>query len=150
MSELTFKIEYLNMLDKELENYICSLDGVIEVKTNTDKDEVYIKYDSKLISIKLLVMEVKLFLSLTKTPSIISFDKHSKQNSTKTSLYISDGCCEYCVKGFIEKLILIDGIERATADYEDYDFFNISIELSYDNELFNETTIKDLVKKYYD
>ena len=150
MTELTFKIEYLNMLDKELEDYICSLDGVVEVKTNTDKDEIYIKYDYKIISIMRLVMEVKLFLSLTNTPSIINFDKHTKQDTTKILLNIGDGCCEYCLKGFIEKLILIDGIEQANADYKDYDFFNISIEISYDNNIFNDTTINDLASKYYD
>lgn len=149
MSELTFKIEYISMLNKELEEYISSLSGVLEAKTNPTKNEVYIKYDSRLISIKQLVLEVKLFLYLIKTPSIISFDKHSKQDTIKTLLNIGDGCCEYCLKGFIEDLILVEGIEQANADYEDYDFFNISIEVSYDKNIFNDTTIKELAKKYY-
>lgn len=149
MDEITFKIEYLPFNPKELEDYIQLLNGVEEVKTNSDKDEIYIKYNSNSISIKLLIMEVKLFLSLTNTPSIISFDKHSKQDTIKTTLNIGDGCCEYCVKGFIEKLILIDGIEQANADCEDYDFFNVSIEITYNKNIFDDSTINDLAKKYY-
>lgn len=150
MKELTLKIEYLNMNNIELENYICSLDGVLEVKTNTGIDEIYIKYNSKLTSIKGLVMEVKLFLDLFETPSLISFDKHSKKDTNKALLNIGDGCCEYCLKHFIEKLVLIDGIEQANANYENHDFFNVFVEVSYDKNMFNENTINELAKKYYD
>lgn len=149
MSELTFKIEYLPFAPKELEDYIKALKGIKEMKTNLDTDEIYIKYEPKLISIKIIVMEIKLFLSLTNTPSIIAFNKYSEKEIVRTTLDIGDGCCEYCLKGFIEDLILINGIEEATADYENCDFFNVSVEVSYDKSIFNDITIKELVVKYY-
>lgn len=146
MSELTFKIEHLPFNTKELEEYITSLNGVKEVKINSD-DEIYINYDYELISIKVLILEVKLFLSLLRIPSVIEFDKHSKENTVKTTLNIENACCEYCVKGFIEDLALIDGIKQASTDYND-DTFNVSIEISYDKTKINENTIKELVDNY--
>ena len=150
MSELTFKIDYLNMNNKELEEYILALNGVVETKTNPDKDEVYIKYNSKLIGIERLVLEVKLFLSLAKTPAIVSFDKHLKENIIDTTIIIDDACCEYCVKGMIEELLLLDGIIMASSDFDYMSFFNVPIEIKYDKNLFDEKKINDLKIKLSD
>ena len=46
-----------------------------------------------------------LFLDILKIPSIIAFDKHTRQELRK---YLLDNekihCCEYCLKGTIEDL----------------------------------------------
>lgn len=149
MSELTIKIQSIDILNKELEEYISSLKGVLVVKINSNANQIYIKYDSKLISIKQLVLEVKLFLYLINTPSIISFNKHSNQELVSTSIVIEDACCEYCIKGAIEELILLDGIEMANADFDYNTYFNISIEITYDKKIYNEDNIKDLVTKIF-
>ena len=42
-----------------------------------DKDTLDIYFDDKIIPLKILVMEVELFLKIDKIPSIIGFDKNS-------------------------------------------------------------------------
>lgn len=149
MSELTIKIESIDILNKELEEYISSLKGVLEIKINSNENKIYMKYDSKLISIKQLVLEVKLFLYLIKTPSIISFDKHSNQDLVSTLILVEDACCDYCIKGAIEELMLLDGIEMASADYNYDTYFNISIEIKYDKKIYDENDIKHLVTRIF-
>ena len=144
LSELTFKIECLNLHNQELEEYVSSIDGVLEIKTFIDTDEVYIKYNSKLVSIKRLVLEVKLFLYLSETPSIIKFDKHSKQKTMSTTIIIDDVCCEYCLKKVIEDLLLLDGIKMANTYFDDINYFNVPIEIKYDKSIFNEKNVKEL------
>lgn len=70
-------------------------------------DEIYVEYYSSVISLKLLKMEILLYLDIGKVPSIIAFDKHDVSNLNKYTIVIKDLCCEYCLKGMIENLFLI-------------------------------------------
>lgn len=147
MSELTLKVEYINMNDKEFEKYLSSLKGIIGVKINPLNDEIHIKYNSELITIEWLLMEVKLFLNITSV--VVRFDKHSKQELVKASLNIEDACCEYCLKGFIEDLLLTEGIELTSVDLEYVGFFNVLVEICYDKNIFDDDSIKDLGREYF-
>ena len=89
MNKLTIQIEYSNYLNKELEDYLNSLEGVILSKVDSKKDSIYIEYDSSVISLKILKNELLSYLDIKKTPSIISFDKHTKGN-TKNTIVIFD------------------------------------------------------------
>ncbi len=74
MSELTIVID--NWGHKELKEYLMSLKGVLDVEVKNDEQlEIYLKYDSSLITPKIVKMEITLFLNIVKIPSILSFDK---------------------------------------------------------------------------
>lgn len=141
MSEIIFKVGWLQ-INKELDNYILSLNGVHDVKTKFDTDEIYIKYDENIISIKVLVLEVKLFVNSVNTPLIKNFNKLSNKKLIDTTLDFGDLCCEYCVKGKIEDLILINGIEMASVDFDNIDYFNVNIKIKYDEKKITKKNIK--------
>lgn len=73
MDKLTLKIEYTDFLNNDLENYLKDLNGVKIIKINNDKNEIYVEYDSNIISLRLLKREILLYLDLVKIPSIVAF-----------------------------------------------------------------------------
>lgn len=75
MDKLTLKIEYTDFLNNDLENYLKDLNGVKIIKINNDKNEIYVEYDSNIISLRLLKREILLYLDLVKIPSIVAFNK---------------------------------------------------------------------------
>ena len=113
MDKLTLKIEYTDFLNNDLENYLKDLNGVKIIKINNDKNEIYVEYDSNIISLRLLKREILLYLDLVKIPSIVAFNKNFKNGIRKDCILIKDLCCEYCLNGMIEELLEIDGIESA-------------------------------------
>jgi len=83
MSELTIIID--NWGHKELKEYLMSLNGILDVIIKNEKQlEIYIKYNSNLITPKIIRLGILLFLDILKIPSILAFDKHSP---IKTSEY---------------------------------------------------------------
>lgn len=73
MDKLTLKIEYTDFLNNDLENYLKDLNGVKIIKINMIKNEIYVEYDSNIISLRLLKREILLYLDLVKIPSIVAF-----------------------------------------------------------------------------
>lgn len=141
MSELSLIID--DWGHKELQEYLLSLKGIMDVVIkNENKLEIYVKYDSNLITFQMIKMEILLFLGILKRPSILAFDKHS---NIKTSEYIiirKDICCEFCYMGAIEDLFEIEGIEKVESNYVDKYLFekydegeNITINIEYDSSL---------------
>ena len=77
MSELTIVID--NWGHKELKEYLMSLKGILDVEIKNDEQlDIYLKYDSSLITSKIIKMEITLFLNITKIPSLLSFNKYPK------------------------------------------------------------------------
>ena len=147
MKELTLKYdEYC--IYSDIENYLLTLKGIKSAKFNENKSEVFIEYDPNLITIKLILIEIDLFIN-TNSPSLFGFDKHSNNKLLDYEIVINDLCCEYCLKGNIEDLILIDGIESARTDY-DYQSNkrNVKIFIKYDNNLVDINKIKELEKEF--
>ena len=62
---------------------------------------------------------------------------------------IEDACCEYCVKGVIEDLVLVDGIEKTTVTLQDDSFFQVSIHVTYDSSILNDKQVKELVQELF-
>ena len=124
MDKLTLKIEYTDFLNNDLENYLKDLNGVKIIKINNDKNEIYVEYDSNIISLRLLKREILLYLDLVKIPSIVAFNKNFKNGIRKDCILIKDLCCEYCLNGMIEELLEIDGIESTKEEKDE----NIKIE----------------------
>lgn len=81
---------------KELKDYLISLEGIFEVNIeDTNKLDVYLKYNSNLITPKIIKMEILLFLNIVKTPSLLSFNKYPKFKTLNYTIIRDDLCCEY-------------------------------------------------------
>lgn len=147
MNKLTLKIEYSDFLDKELNEYLSSLNGVLFSKVDMEKNEIYVEYDSTIISIKVLKMEIILYLNLNNTPSIISFDKHYEKGIKEDVIIIEDLCCEYCLKGMIDDLLGYDAIKSAYTDFNYIDKNNVNIYITYDNKALKSDKLNKLKNK---
>jgi len=118
MNELTIIID--NWSHKELKEYLKSLKGISEINIkNEEQLEIYIKYDSKIITPKIIKYEILTFLDILKTPSILSFDKHPKITASNYTITRNDFCCEYCFKSAIENLLEIEGIEKVDSNFNE-------------------------------
>ena len=63
MAELTIVID--NLGHKELKEYLMSLNGILEVKIKNDEQlDIYLKYNSNLITPKIIKMEKLHFAAL--------------------------------------------------------------------------------------
>ena len=144
MQKLTLKLDSSVFYWKDLIIYLPSLKGVILVKIDKNNSNIYVEYDSNVISLKVLKYEILYCLNLLKTPSIIGFDKHSRCMIYKEKIVIKDLCCEYCLKGMIEDLLEIKGI---TSAYTDFDYINkkdVNIYITYDTNLLSLQQIKKI------
>lgn len=149
MSELTIVID--NCEHKELKEYLISLKGILDVEIKNDEQlEIYLKYNSSLITPKMIKMEIKLFLNIVKMPSLLSFDKYSKFETCNYTITRDDLCCEYCYKGAIEDLFEIEGIETVKSNFNE-DYFEerekIIINIKYDPNLINAEKMKQIELK---
>ena len=77
MNELKLKFEN-TIFYNGIEDYIGSLKGIKEVKMDKENNEIYVKYDSSIISILVLQNEILLFLNSLRIPAIVGFNKYSK------------------------------------------------------------------------
>lgn len=154
MQELTIIIDYLE--HNELKEYLMSLNGILAVTVkNNNNLEINIKYDSQIIGIQRIRMEILLFLDILKIPSILAFDKHSNVTTSKYQFIINDLCCEYCFKGIIDDLLLIEGIEKVTSNFnkeiweeKTYDEREkVMININYNSHLITLNQIKQIESK---
>lgn len=148
MEKLTLKIEYSDFLDKELNKYLSSLNGVLFSKVDMEKNEIYVEYDSLVISLKILKMEIILYLNIQNTPSIVSFNKHYKKDIKEDVIIIDDLCCEYCLKGMIEDLLVYDAIKSAYTDFNYIDKNNVNIFITYDESMLKVEELNKVKNKF--
>lgn len=120
LQKLTLKLDCLIFYGEDLTDYLKSLKGIYLVKIDKKNLDVYVEYDNNVIPLKVLKYEILYCLNLLKNHSIIAFNKHSYSAVSKKNIIIKDLCCEYCLKGMIEDLLEINGINSA---YIDYDFY---------------------------
>lgn len=141
LCELTIKLE--TWLHDELESYLITLNGIIEAKANIDENTIYVKYNCSVINYNWIKSEIFVFLKID-CPSILEFDKHSKNNNSKYEFVVNDYCCEYCLKGNIEYLLSINGIEKVYSNYSDDEIENIKVSIYYDKNLITEQDLKNI------
>ena len=141
--KLTLKYDCL--IDLDLKNYLITLKGIEKVVIN---DDIYIEYDSNLISIKVIVMEIDLFLKTTNIPSLIAFDKHSKNNLVEQEFILDDLCCEYCLKSSIADLLLMDGIESVWTNYNYNSKDDIKVFIKYDEKKITKEKLKKVENEF--
>ena len=160
MSKITIIID--NWGHEELKEYLMSLKGILDVEIKNVEHEIksdeqldiYLKYDSSLITPKMIKMEITLFFNITKIPSILSFDKYPKFKTSNYTIIRDDLCCEYCYKGAIEDLFEIEGIETVKGNFnEDYLFKKyeerekITINIEYNPNLLKAEDMKQIELK---
>lgn len=141
MKELTIKID--DLINQEIEEYLLTVKGIIKVNIDNETDSINLKYNPDLISIKIIKQEIILFLNI-KNSSIISFNKHPNNEVEKREIIIKDLCCEYCLKGMIEELLEINGIEKAITNFDYHKKDNVIITINYDNNLITNEEISEL------
>lgn len=146
MNELTLELDCPS--HKDLKEYLLSLSGVFDVNIDTSESLIInIKYNHELMNFAALTVEILLFLNKLKTPSIISFNKHSKTKTIDYKITIKDLCCEYCLKGMINDLLMINGIESANSDFEDTPYQStesVIINIKYNPNLINIEKIEQI------
>ena len=153
MSEITIIID--NWGHEELKEYLMSLKGILDVEIKNDEQlDIYLKYDSSLITSKIIKMEIILFLNIAKIPSLLSFNKYPKFETSNYTITRDDLCCEYCYKGAIDDLFEIEGIEMVKGNFnEDYlfkkyeDREKIIINIKYDPNLISTEEMKQIELK---
>ena len=150
MSELTIKIDHWGR--KELKEYLMSLNGILDVIIkNGEQLEIYVKYNSNLITSKIIKLEILLFLNILKTPSILAFDKHSTMEMAEYKIIRNGICCEYCLKGTIEDLFEIDGIEKVESNFNKEKIYderdNVIISIKYNSGLISMDDMRQIELK---
>lgn len=143
MNKLTLKLDC--EIYNEIKSYLLDLNGVDEVLIS--KDEISVIYNDEGIDVYMLKGEIELFLEIDKTPSIIGFNKYNITDN-KYDIYINDLCCEYCLKGFIEELLMIDGIVEAYTDFDYVNKKNVKIMIKYDSSIISMDEINNLEKEF--
>lgn len=144
MNKLTIKLNYF--LDYGLIKYLKTFNGVKQVYINDKEDEISIEYEKKLTNIKLIKQQIELYLKIN-IPSLIGFDKHSKEILKTYKMNINDFCCEYCMAVMIEDLIEIEGIENAHFEIS-YETKKSIITINYDKKQITKDKIIELEKIY--
>lgn len=148
MKKITLKIDYSNFLNNDFKKYIKDLKGVKSLELDNQNEKTCIEYDSSIIPLNVLKMEILLYLDLKKIPSIMAFDKHDISNLNKYTIVIKDLCCEYCLKGMIEDLLEYDAIKSAYTDFNYIDKNNVNIFITYDDKILKSDELKNLENKF--
>lgn len=147
MKELTLYFEYCDWVGIDLEEYLMTIDGIVEVKKNIQDSYVYVKYDNKKISFEIIKYEILFCIDGLRIPLIIAFDKHGNDNLEPYTIVIEDICCEYCFKGMIEDLLMTKGINSAKSDFDYNNAFNVKIDITYDKEIISKEEILKIEKE---
>jgi copper chaperone CopZ len=149
MSELTIMI--YDSGHKELKAYLMSLKGILDVVIENEKQlKIYIKYNPDLITLKVIKMEILLFLNLLNLPSIIAFDKHSTIKNSVYKIIRDDICCEYCLNGSIEELFDMEGIEKVESNFYEKEYGEkgtVVINIKYNPDLISNDDMKQIELK---
>mgnify|MGYP003293454579 CR=1 FL=1 len=146
MNKLTIKIDYNNLWNKEFQNYLLNLKGIINILNDKEDDEIItIKYNDD-ITLYIVVKEILLYLDINNIPSISYFNKHLKNKLEEYIINIEHLCCEYCLNDNIEKLLYLDGISEVYTNFDYKNKYNILVHINYDE---NKITKEQLLNIKY-
>lgn len=145
MKEIILQFEYNNCCNKELKDYLLTLNGILEVIFNDIENTIYIKYNND-INLKVLMLEIKSFIHNINIPDIIAFDKCCN-NTMSYDIIIKELCCEYCLMNNIEELLLIDGINKVSTNF-DKSKKNIRISIEFNPNIITLNEIKKIEDKF--
>lgn len=148
MRELSLKIDCLSCNRNDFIKYMYLLDGILMCDLNLDNEEVYVKYDNGKISLKMIKMEILLFLGLLDVPSIDGFNKYLDGELSEYILIIKDLCCEYCLRVMIDELLLVDGIGIVEHNYDNVSNKNVKVNIYYDKNIISRDKIMEFYNRF--
>jgi hypothetical protein len=61
---------------------------------------------------------------------------------------INDLCCEYCLRGMVDDLMMVEGIGIVNHNYDNVCNNDVIINIYYDRDVISEDDIIDLGKKF--
>ena len=99
--------------DMGLEEYLLTVKGIKEVIIN--KNKIIIDYDSELISLKVIKLEINLFIGVNDS-RILTFNKDF-DNKFDENEYIREVCCDNCLSHLIDDLLEVEGIEKVDTEF---------------------------------
>ncbi len=148
MARLTIVLD--NIGHKELKDYLLTVSGIKDVDViNNNMLEINIEYDDKITNPIVIKTEIYIFLDITKSACMYSFDKYEK-NTTNYHAEKTSVCCEYCFMNFIEDLFDMDGIIKASSNFTDfymkYENQKLIIDVEYDKNKVKEEDIEKIIK----
>ncbi len=146
-----FMIEIDCWMYDGLEEYLLSLPGILEVSISDSRNFIIdVKYNSDIMKMKVLKLEILFFLGILKLPTIISFHKYPKMKTSRYDMVISDLCCEFCFCGMMEDLLDMDGIEKVTSDFDEKNRHKeqMMMKVDYNPKLIKEAELKQLELKF--
>lgn len=129
-------------IDEQIAKYLLTISGINTV--NVNNQELTIKYDEQIISLKVIKLEVYLFLDLN-FPSILMFDKNYNTQLIIKEYTIADICCKICLLGKIEDLLFVPGIIKVTTDYDFINKYHVRLMISYDEKKITWSEIVQLI-----
>lgn len=147
MNKLKLTLDFYETLFEELNEYLSSIDGINDVVIDNEKDVITLEYDSSIIPTKMIKKEIDVFLRDLKTPNLWGFNKFSKDGGEAT-LTITNLCCEYCLKGYIEELFNNDAISFAKSDFDFKKPKDVKIIIKYDSDKLNINDIKAIEENF--
>lgn len=122
------RLVMIDYLDVGIDEYLLTVKGIASV--NVNGKEIVVNYDSKLISLKVIKLEIYLYLGI-KNPGILMFDKSSEDKLEEDNYLIKDACCEMCLLYKIDELMEVTGIESVETDYNMHYYYDIKLKISY-------------------
>lgn len=149
MDKLMLKIDDNDFLNENLKKYLINLDGIFNCLVSPREGKIYVDYESSIISLKVLKLEILYFLDALKTPSILAFSKYSHEKTQQDTIIIKDICCEYCLKNFINDLFDQDEIVSVDTNFDHHNMFNVNIFITYKENMIDKTWLENLEKNNY-
>ena len=147
MDKISIRLNnYPDSFNEEFADYLKSREGVFDASIDRGNYEVYVEYDSDIMDLSILKLEIINYTKLMKLPSIWGFNKY-KDNSKEHIFKLDDICCEYCLANLIEDLLDNKGVISATHNY-DINKRGVDITITYDPSLITEDDLKELDKHF--
>ena len=148
MNEISMKIYCLSCNIDDFLEYMKSIDGVEDVVIDLDCEEVYVRYDCSIIDLNILKKEILLFLGVGGVPSIDGFDRHLNRELNEYLLIIRNLCCEYCLRGMVDDLMMIAGIGKVKHSYNGGNKKNVKMYIYYDSRFISEMDLFDIENNF--
>lgn len=148
MNRLTIKVKYYDLWNKEFQEYLLSLNGIMNVINDKENDEcITVEYNDE-ITLNILMKEIWLFLDINNIPSISYFNKHMETKLNEYVFNIEHLCCEWCLFSNIEELLYIDGISEVYTNFDGVGKYNILVHIYYDNLKISEEDLFKIKDKF--
>ena len=121
-----------DLINKELEDYLLSQEGIINVDLNNNSflTEINIKFNNKTNPI-IIMKYIELFQKY-KYSVLVEFDKGYIGNFKTLKYVVKDMCCDYCYKDLVKKLFDNELIKSVKSNFDfNKPAFNIEFIIEY-------------------